>query len=59
VEEELRKRDLSNVSTARLYSLGDSLRRQMEHETNAISFVTPVNAIPNDEFVEQVQEWKA
>jgi transposase len=59
VEEELRKRDLAQVPTARLYSLSDALRRQIERETGVVSFVTPVNAIPNDEYVEQVQEWRS
>ena len=58
VEDELRKRDLVQVSTARLYSLADSLRRQLERETAAISLVSPIKDIPNDEYVEQVQEWK-
>ena len=56
VEEELRKRNLADVSTARLYSLADALRRQIERETSQISFVIPVSAIPNEEYVEQVQE---
>src|SRR5437868_4631919 len=30
IEDELRKRDLTSVSTVRLYSLADSLRRQIE-----------------------------
>ena len=57
VEEELRKRDLAQVPTARLYSMADALRRQIERETQAVRFVTPVKDIPNDEYVEQVQEW--
>ncbi len=58
VEGELKQRDLAQVSTARLYALADSLRRQIKQETDAIHFVAPVNAIPADEYVEQVQEWK-
>jgi hypothetical protein len=57
VEQELRQRDLAQVPTARLYSLAETLRRQIAHETRAIRFVTPVNAIPGEEYVEQVQEW--
>jgi two-component sensor histidine kinase len=57
VEEELRKRDLTQVPTARLYSMAETLRRQIERETGALRFVTPVKDIPNDEYVEQVQEW--
>ena len=58
VEDELRQRDLTQVSTSRLYSLADALRRQVERETNTISFVSPIKEIPEDEYVEQVQEWK-
>lgn len=58
VEEELRKRDLSQVPTARLYAMADALRRQMLRETGQVQFVTPVKAIPSDEFVEQVQQWQ-
>jgi transposase-like protein len=57
VEAELRKRNLADVPTARLHSMADALRRQIERETQPIRFVTPVNAIPTDEYVEQVQEW--
>ena|ERR1044071_6318473 len=58
VENELRNRDLAGVSTARLFSLADSLRRQIERETADVTFVAPVKDIPADEYVEQVQEWK-
>jgi hypothetical protein len=58
IEEELRKRDLAQVPTARLFALEDALRRQLEHELKDASFITPVKNIPNDEYVEQVQEWK-
>ena len=59
VEEEIRKRDLATVSTARLYSLADSLRRQIEGAIGDTRFVSPVKEIPDEEFVEQVQEWQA
>ena len=57
VEEELRQRDLSQVPTARLFSLADTLRHQIERQTSC-SFIAPVKTIPTDEYVEQVQEWK-
>ncbi len=57
VEEELRKRDLAQVPTSRIYSLADALRRQIARETQALRFATPVKAIPDEEYVEQVQEW--
>lgn len=57
VESELRQRDLTQVPTCRLHSLADSLRRQLARETSAVRFLSPVNSIPADELVEQVQEW--
>jgi hypothetical protein len=57
VENELRQRDLKELTTSQLYSLGASLRRQIERETGPIRMVTPTNAIPKDEYVDEVQEW--
>ena len=57
VESELRQRALSEVSTPQLYHLATSLRRQIERETGPIRLVTPTNAIPSDEYVEEIQEW--
>ncbi len=57
VENELRQRDLKELTTSQLYSLAASLRRQIERETGPIRLVTPTNAIPKDEYVEEVQEW--
>src|SRR6476619_784547 len=56
VEHELRQRDLKELSTSQLYSLAASLRRQIERDTGPIRMVTPTNAIPKDEYVEEVQE---
>jgi transcriptional regulator with XRE-family HTH domain len=57
VEQELKQRGLAEVSTSQLYSLAAALRRQIERETGPIRLVTPTNAIPKDEYVEEVQEW--
>jgi hypothetical protein len=57
VEDELRKRGLTEVSTPQLYSMAASLRRQIERETGPIRLVTPTKAIPNDEYVDEIQEW--
>ena len=57
VENELRQRDLKQLSTSQLYSLAASLRRQIERETGPIRLVTPTNAIPKEEYVDEVQEW--
>ena len=57
VQSELRQRGLGEVSTPQLYSMAASLRRQIERETGPIRLVTPTNAIPREEYVEEVQEW--
>jgi transcriptional regulator with XRE-family HTH domain len=58
VEAELQKRDLATLSTQRLFSLSLALRREIERATDGGCFVTPVKDIPNQEYIEQVQEWK-
>lgn len=58
VENELRERGLKEMSTAQLYALAASLRRQIERETGPIRLVTPTKDIPREEYVEEVQEWK-
>jgi hypothetical protein len=57
VEQELRQRGLKEVSTSQLYSLAASLRRQIKRETGPIRMVTPTNAIPKEEYVQEIQEW--
>ena len=59
VEDELRKRNLSSVSTQGLYALSVSLQRQIEAAIGDLSFVSPVKDIPGDEYVEEVQQWKS
>jgi hypothetical protein len=58
VEEELRKRDLATLSTRSLFSLSRALRREIERETGDLPFAIPVKDIPNEEYIEQIQEWK-
>jgi hypothetical protein len=58
VEDELAKRDLTGLPTSRLFSLAESLRRQIKLETGQPCFTTPVSQIPDDEYHEQVQDWK-
>src|SRR6266550_1873684 len=58
VEQELKQRGLTGLSTSQLFSLAASLRRQIERETGPIRLVTPTNAIPKEEYVEEVQEWQ-
>lgn len=57
VETELAKRDVAELSTARLFTLADSLRQQIQKEVGPLKFCTPISEIPNDEYREQVQEW--
>ena len=57
VENELRQRSLSEVSTPHLFSMASSLRRQIERETGPIRLVSATNVIPKDEYVEEIQEW--
>ncbi len=57
VETELASRDVASLPTARLFSLAESLRRQIERETGEVKFTTPINDIPKDEYHEQVQDW--
>ena len=57
VEHELSQRGLKEMSTSQLYALAGSLRRQIERETGPIRLVSPTNAIPKEEYVDEVQEW--
>ena len=54
IQIELQTRDLSKVSTTRLYSLAHSLRRQILQETATPGFSFPKDEAPNDEDHEQV-----
>ena len=57
VEAELANRDVADLTTAQLYTLARSLRRQIEEATGPVRFTTPVAEIPNDEYHDQVQDW--
>jgi transcriptional regulator with XRE-family HTH domain len=59
IEAELAKRTLADVSTGRLFALAELLRRQIERETADLFFVSPVKHIPAEEYVEEIQQWKA
>ena len=56
VEAEIRQRSVSDLSTAQLYSLAHSLRRQIAQCTGTNGFTIPVSEIPADEYHEQVQD---
>ena len=57
VEAELAKRDVADLTTAQLYTLARSLRRQIEEATGSVRFTTPLSDIPSGEFHDQVQDW--
>jgi transposase len=57
VEKELAARDLTQVSTSRLFSLAHSLRQQIVQETGRLQFVSPLEDIPTEEYHAQVQNW--
>jgi hypothetical protein len=56
-EAELAKRDLATLSTGRLLTYADSLRRQLRREAGPMQFVSPVDAIPEDEYADRIQVW--
>jgi transposase len=58
IESELAKRNLSELSTGQLFALAAALRRQIQRETGDMQFTSPLKEIPNDEYHEQVQDWK-
>ena len=57
VEAELHNRSLTDVSTARLFTLAASLRQQVLRETEPGSFTSPIEDIPADEYRDEVQDW--
>ena len=59
VEAALKQRSVAELSTPRLFTLAESLRRQIQRETGEVRFSTPVEEIPKDEFHEQAQDWAA
>jgi transposase-like protein len=56
-EAELSTRDLTTLSTGRLLTHIESLRRQMRREAGPMQFVTAVDVIPEDEYADRVQVW--
>ena len=57
-EAELAKRDLASLSTGRLLTHIESLRRQVRREAGPVQFVSTVDAIPEDEYADRIQVWK-
>jgi hypothetical protein len=57
-EVELAKRDLATLSTGRLLSHVESLRRQARQEAGPLQFVSTVDVIPEEEYADRIQVWK-
>ena len=57
-EAELAKRDLTTLSTGRLLTHLESLRRQVRREAGPMQFVSTVDAIPEEEYADRIQVWK-
>src|SRR5690349_6557733 len=57
-EAELAKRDLTTLSTGRLLTHLESLRRQLRREAGPMQFVSTVDAIPEEEYADRIQVWK-
>ena len=57
-EAELAKRDLASLSTGRLLTHLESLRRQVRREAGPLQFVSTVDVIPEEEYADRIQVWK-
>ncbi len=58
IQAELDKRDLASLPTRQLFYVAQTLRREIKRETGLLEFSAPVSDIPDDEFHEQVQDWR-
>ena len=59
VETALAGRDIAELSTPRLFTLAESLRRQIQREAGEVRFSAPTDQIPAAEYHEQAQDWVA
>ena len=58
VETELATRDIKALSTPQLYAMARNLRRQIQQTAGPVQFTSPVRELPEDEYHDQVQDWK-
>ena len=58
VEAELAKRDMSTVSTPRLFALAGALRRQIQRETGPMEFSVSTEGMPLKELYAETRHWK-
>ena len=56
-EAELATRDLATLSTGRLLSHIESLRRQVRRTAGPVQFVSTVDVIPEEEYADRIQVW--
>ena len=56
-EAEVAKRDLATLSTGRLLSHVENLRRRLHQEAGPMRFVSAVDVIPEDEYADRIQVW--
>ena len=60
VEAELATRKVADLSTPRLFTLAESLRRQLQHATGGeLRLSIPVKDIPAAEYLEAAHDWTA
>ncbi len=59
IEDEIKKRDISQLPTPRLFSIAASLRREILKDTSIVKLTSPLNDIPGDEYSEQIHDWSA
>ena len=58
VEAELARRDLADVSTARLLGLAAKLRAEVGREAAPLKLSAAVRTLPEDERIEEVLDWQ-
>lgn len=58
VEAALATRDVGELSTAKLFALAQSLRRQIQEQTGPVHFGIASKDIPDDEMDERSLNWK-
>ena len=58
IETELGTRDIKALSTPQLYAVARNLRRQILQTAGPVQFTSPVREIPDNEYHDQVQDWK-
>jgi hypothetical protein len=59
IEGELAQRDVTQLTTAQLYTLARALRHEIARSTGPVQFTSPVSELPNDEYHDQVHDWRA